>query len=132
METNIAEKKDYTFKIDRMKWKAAVDAVLSRREAARAKTEKKDWAALDYYYDAELTRLYSVRAHARGHMHRTYAIYNHYDWGKMPSGKVNMPNYGEFIKNDGAIRFKLTMADQAAYIGDSWKEYEDKTPKTQE
>jgi hypothetical protein len=124
METNITETKDYTFKIDRVKWKAAVDAVLARREADRAKTEKKNWASLDYYYDAELTKLYSIRAHARGRMHRLHAIYNYSDWRKMPSAKSNMPKYDEFTQADGAIKFKLTMADQAAYIGDSWKEYE--------
>ena len=115
------EEKKYGFKIDWPKWKAAVDAVLTEREEKRAKTEKKYWKALDYLFDERLTKLYSIRAHARGRIHRKYAILNEYEWRKLGH---KTPDWKEFSLHDGMIKFPLTIEDQAVYIGDSWKEYE--------
>lgn len=116
--------KNYRFKIDWNKWKAALDAIHAEREADRAKTEKKFWASLDYYYDEKLTMLYSIRAQARGRLHRQFARLNQAEWKKLPSSKVKEIGYDLFTQSDGAIKFPLTLEDQAAYIGSSWKEYE--------
>lgn len=120
MET-IIEEKNYRFRIDYAKWKAALDATLAVREEERAKTEKKFWSALDYHYDQKLTKLYSIRAHARGRIHRAFALLNEYEWRKLGH---KTPDWKAFADNNGAIKFPLTLEDQAAYIGDSWKEYE--------
>jgi hypothetical protein len=124
VETKAETKKEKTvfgFKIDRVKWKNDVDAILLEREEKRANTEKKNWAALDYHFDDRLTKLYSIRAHARGRVHRKFAILNEYDWRKLGHKE---PNWKEFIANNGMIKFPLTIVDQAVYIGDGWKEYE--------
>lgn len=122
METNIVEeKKNYGFKIDWKKWKAALDALLTERVNERSDTEKKYWASLDYRYDEKLTKLYSIRAHARGRIHRKYAILNEYDWRKL-GHKAH--GWQEFVDSDGSIKFELTIDDQVVYIGDSWKEFE--------
>jgi hypothetical protein len=123
METITEEKKNYRFKIDWKKWKAALDAVHTAREEDRAKTEKKFWSSLDYYYDEKLTKLYSIRAQARGRRHRQFALLNYTDWKKLPCSKTALINYDVFSQNNGAIKIPLTLEDQAAYIGDSWKEY---------
>lgn len=129
METTeiIIEEKNYRFKIDYKKWKTALDELLAKREEARSKTEKKYWASLDYYYDERLTKLYSIRAQARGRLHRAFARLNWSEWRKLPSSKIKEIGYDLFTNNDGAIKFPLTLEDQAAYIGDSWKEYEAKS-----
>ncbi len=126
MEIIVETNKNYRFKIDWKKWKTALDETHAVREADRAKTEKKFWASLDYCYDEKLTRLYSIRAQARGRLHRRFALLNWPEWRKMPSSKANKVKYDAFTNNDGAIKFPLTLEDQATYIGDSWKEYEAK------
>lgn len=119
---NIVEVKG--FRIDRVKWQAAVDALLNSRNIERAKTEKKYWPTIDYHYDGLLTKLYSIRAHSRGRIHRKYIRCNYSDWRKLPSSQINLPKYDEFINANGEIKFELTLADQAVYIGGNWKQYE--------
>lgn len=124
METIAEEKNNYRFRIDYGKWSAAVDALLAERASARARTEKKNWSAMDAYYDPKLTKLYSIRAQSRGRIHMRYTKLDWGQWSKLPSSKINKVGYDEFTKRDGAIGWYLTLDDQAAYIGDSWKEYE--------
>ena len=119
--------KKYGFKIDLPKWKAAEKALLDKREEERAKTEKKYWASLDYFYDEQLTKLYSIRAHSRGRIHRKYAYLNWSDWKKLPIS-ANKLSYDDFNNSNGQIKFELSLEDQAAYIGDSWKQYAIETP----
>ncbi len=111
------------FKIDYDKWKADLDSILAEREKERASTEKKYWAAVDYRYDEQLTKLYSIRAHARGRIHRKYAKLNEYEYRKLGH---KTPGWQEFMANNGVIKFTLTLDDQTAYIGDSWMDYEKK------
>lgn len=125
-EIIVESNKNYRFKIDWKKWKADVDSLLTDRKDARERTEKKGWSAIDYYYDSRLTMLYSIRAQARGRIHRSTARLNWSDWKKLPCAKVNPVAYDLFTQNNGAAKFLLTLDDQASYIGDSWKEYEQK------
>lgn len=120
METITEEKKNYRFKIDYAKWKADLDALLADRAEARARTEKKNWSAMDAYYDPKLTKMYCIRAQARGRIHMRFAKLDWSQWNKLPSSKQNKVGYEEFTKRDGAIGWYLTLDDQAAYIGDDW------------
>jgi len=124
METITEAKKDFRFKIDYAKWKAALDALLADRADARARTEKKNWSALDSYYDPRLTKLYSIRAQARGRIHMRFTRLDWSQWSKLPSSKQNKVGYDEFTKRNGMIGWYLTLEDQAVYIGDEWNEYE--------
>lgn len=129
METIVREELDhsrnYRFRIDWNKWKVALDKVLAEREKGRyavsTDAEKKYWASLQHRYDEKLTILYSIRAQARGRTHRQYAVLNEYEWRKLGH---KTPGWQEFTANNGTIRFVLTLDDQAAYIGDAWKEFE--------
>jgi len=90
----------------------------------------------DIYFAEELTKLYSIRAHARGRIHRTSAKLTWSEWNKLghqnyidSTGKVtNVTDYlaglKTFTDTNGKIKFNLTLADQATYLGDSWKQYE--------
>lgn len=119
MET--IENKVYGFKIDREKWMKAVTTLLTEREEKRKNTEKRFWSSLDYSYDEMLTKLYSIRAHARGRIHRKYAVLNEYDWRRLGH---KTPGWSEFAANNGVFKFNLTLDDQAVYISDAWKEFE--------
>ena len=145
METTqiIEEKREFGFKIDRKKWKAAVEAVEAARENRKeifkksiddycSKMEEKNITLgcsrggfndyVDLGYAEQLTKLYSIRAHARGRMHRRVVRMNATDWCYKLGNKT--PSYRAFDEAGGMLKFTLTLADQALYIGDSWKEYE--------
>jgi hypothetical protein len=114
---------NYRFRIDCKKWKQAVIEVELARENRRdifkqqtddycSKTEGKNGVGIlyrqgfnddmDLDYAKKLTLLYSIRAHARGRIHRKRA-------------RVNT--------DKGQIKYNLTIEDQVAYIGDAWKKY---------
>lgn len=126
METN--EIKNYRFKIDRVKWKQAIDELLTKRAEwpnlmQELKEGKKTFKEVGWEPDwkAQLTKLYSIRAQARGRLHRQAAKLTQYEWSKLGH---KTPYWQEFVNSNGVIKFTLTLDDQAAYIGDSWKEYE--------
>lgn len=121
IQASINELPNYRFRIDWPKWKTAVDKLLADREDARTRTEKKRWHEVDYYYSDRLTKLYSIRAQARGRIHRKRAELNQTDWNKLGHKE---PGYKDFLEASGSIKFDLTIEDQAKYIGDTWKEYE--------
>ena len=122
---------NYRFRIDWKKWKNDVDVLLARREewpklVQEVKEGKKTQKEIGYYepnWAAELTWLYSIRAHARGRLHRKYAKLTQYEWGKLGHKK---PEWQEFVAANGKIKFELTMEDQAKYLdnGCGWKKYE--------
>lgn len=127
MET-ITNEKSYRFKIDWKKWKAALDELLAKREewpklmqelAEGKKTFKEiGW---EPNWKAQLTMLYSIRAQARGRLHRQTAKLTYHEWKQL--GHLS-PGWQDFASNNGVIKFPLTLDDQAAYIGDSWKGYQ--------
>lgn len=84
------------FKIDRQKWLAAVAAAEGNPEA--------------------LTRLYSIRAHARGRIHRRKARIT---WIHLPEVMR-----AQALAGCGSLVVELGMEDQVKLIGDAWKAFE--------
>jgi hypothetical protein len=125
------ENDNFGFRIDIVKWREALRALEERRKNWPVEYATKQKAALDagqkYFYEYEphweeqLTRLYSIRAHSRGRIHRTAAKLTQYEWNKLGH---NTPGQQKFTEANGSIKFDLTIIDQAKYLGDSWKEYE--------
>lgn len=91
---------------------------MSRRSAS--------WGACyDEEFQAKLTKLYAIRAHARGRVHRCRARLTANQLCKL--GRAG--NRWDAIKMmgdpmDGHAKFDLTIEDQARFIGDEWKKYE--------
>jgi hypothetical protein len=94
------------FKIDWKKWKAAVDA-----------------ASTAVYAAEKLTLLYSIRAMARGRVHRKRAKLTASTHKKLRP-KAEKPTWGDFTDAHGQIAIDLDAADQAAFVGERWKEFE--------
>jgi len=114
------------FKIDAKKWKQDLEVLLKQKEdwqqARELFLKTNDYKLYVSYvdWDDKLTKHYSIRAHARGKLHRQRARLNAYEYKQL--GYV--PEYKKFIENNGAIIVPLTIIDQAKYIDDNWKEYE--------
>lgn len=121
------------YKINWDKWKAAVDEVLAHRETkqqlnadlAAAKISFKEWIAGGGLrnHEEELTRLYSIRAHGRGRIHRKRAALTWDQWRKLPAntGKDAKSLYAQqegFTNNGGTLT--LILKD---LIKDAWKSY---------
>ncbi len=135
---------NFGFKIDIMKWKKAIEAVNKAREGRNEEFMKgidnhcEKWSGkngmptlyrqgfsdyMDFRYAEELTKLYSIRAHSRGRIHRKHVSLNYYEWRVLNGENWNADKYNEFLTANDCIKFNLTIEDQANYIGDSWQEY---------
>ena len=108
-----------TYRIDKKKWDAAVAAVIARRAEPGRPGWKRDRDT------AELTLLYSIRAHGRGRLHRarvrlTYAeavVAKDRAWAKHMDAS-------DFAAAGGKLVHELDLEDQARYVGTAWTEYE--------
>lgn len=123
------------FRIDLKKWKAAVEVVLESRQNYPERYQefnagKITWRDVGYANWAEqLTKLYSIRAHARGKLHRKIAKITYYEYMKLNGNKIedgftNTEKYKEFVNAGGKIKMSLTIEDQQTYIGEAWKKFE--------
>lgn len=96
------------YKIDWKKWHTAVQAAKGNA--------------------SELTMLYSIRAHGRGRIHRRNAGLTWHEWSKLPAnvGKDLLSLYQQqrgFTDAGGKLTLILTLEDQAAFIGERYKEF---------
>lgn len=133
------------FRLDWKKWKAAVDEVEARRIQLREmRASSASWeaykkvgllGAYDELFVEKLTKLYSIRAHARGRVHRGRAYLSMDRIIPLRLPKIDKYTYGTLEERvalkrsfghpeSGHAKVNLTMADQAAYIGDEWKQFE--------
>ncbi len=88
------------FKIDWLKWKAALDDAQARGDAAG------------------VTMLCSIRAMGRGRIHRNRARLVYWD-----CKKVQHEERMCIAASGGTKVVDLDAADQAAFVGDLWQEY---------
>lgn len=97
------------FKIDWKKWKRALDGAKAADDAA------------------DQTLLYSIRAMARGRVHRCRARLDWYTlrtWGKIT------PEQGTALHLHGGGHqvVVLTLEDQARFVGEAWRQFERAAP----
>lgn len=101
------------YRIDWQKWWTAVQAAEAAKVAAT-----QDW--IRQKSERELTVLYSIRAHGRGRIHRRRAGLTHEEARQLLN--TGRP-YEAFTAAGGRLTLELDLDDQAALIGDRWKEF---------
>jgi hypothetical protein len=122
------------FRINWLKWDAAVKAVEARRALqpklnADLKADVINWqqyraaggASCDEALADELTKLYSIRAMGRGRVHRSGARLTR---SQACGVGLKELNNGQYVVFGGTIIHDMTAEHQEKYVGDAWKEYE--------
>lgn len=74
-------------------------------------------------HDRDMTLLYSIRAQARGRLHRHRAALAYHEFIKLPVKTRLVWTVESFQQHGGRIKFDLSLEDQAAYVGHAGEEF---------
>lgn len=130
------------YRIDLPKFRTALLLAEHDREVLKTMKEKNTpwqeiFARFGYVDDAQmeerLTKLYAIRAHARGKVHIKRAFLHADEVMKMVAGVKTRDQARLVLRGamkcgcnpeSGHAKLDLTFEDQAKYLGDSWREFE--------